>query len=57
MLALVLFVVVGPRAAFGELLGELLIGLVVIGRGGGLGILGTVPRLLRPRARLGPLPT
>ena len=55
MLAIVLYVVLGPRAALAELLAEILLGLAVFG-GGGLKRIGLVLRLLAapPRRRRAP---
>ena len=48
MLALLLYLLVGPRVAFAELMAELLIGLALLGRGRGELIGAT---LGAPRAR------
>lgn len=53
MLAVVLYLLLGPRAAIAELLAELLLGLVLLG-GGGVRRVGLVLRLLEttlPRRR------
>ena len=52
MLALVLYLWLGPRAAFAELMAEILIGLVLLGGGRGKLVGLTLRRLLarlRPR--------
>ena len=50
MLALLLYLLLGPKAALAELLAELLIGLVALGGGGGKRV-GLVLRLLLARLR------
>jgi hypothetical protein len=50
MLALLLYVLLGPRAAFAELLAELLIGVALLGGGRGK-LVGAVLRALLARLR------
>ena len=50
MLALLLYLLVGPRVAFAELMAELLIGLALLGRGRGE-LIGATLRCLLTRMR------